>query len=259
MKFSSFVFLLSILVFSSSCEHDKLETETNQTITDSRLEFISKHKLIVPEPSGLTISLDGKFLWTVSDETSTLYKISFNGECLDSIKLDGIDMEGVTNFGANEFCIITERDRGLLFLDSTKTVKKRILLDLNGNLNMGIEGVTYSPKNKHLYILNEKKPTLLLELDENYSIINKHILDYATDFSGLNYDEGHDLLWMISDENKSIFKTDLTGKLLDTFKLDIPQIEGIAIDFQTNLIYIVSDITECLYVFKINSETGAIN
>jgi uncharacterized protein YjiK len=243
---------LIIIIISAmliSCSGDAKEKLINDT--DSRLELTGKYKLSIREPSGLTLSSDGEFLWTVSDEYSSLYKITKKGQLVDSVEISGADLEGIEIFGNNFFCIVTERDRGILLYTPEFKLKKRVLLDISGEENSGIEGIAHNPVTGVTYILNEKNPGLLIEINDKFDIVKKKKLNFAKDYSGLEIDTSKNHLWIISDESQLLFKCDLDGSPIDSFKVDIPQIEGIAIDFHENLIYLVSDKTEMLYVFRL--------
>jgi uncharacterized protein YjiK len=243
-------FLMFVIAFNfTGCSETKTENPKIKNLTDSRLQLVGKYRLSVPEPSGLALAVEDGFLWTVSDENSTLYKIDIHGAVKDSLVMEGIDLEGVTLLYDSTLCVITERDRGVLILDKEYNIKKRIQLDIEGELNSGIEGVTQNLINKHIYIVNEKNPPLLVELDNDYSIISKLQLELAKDYSGLQFDSSGKYIWIISDESQMLLKVDLKGNIVNSYKIDIPQIEGVAIDFNKKLVYIVSDNTECLYVF----------
>jgi uncharacterized protein YjiK len=140
----------------------------------------------------------------------------------------------------------------MVFLDTSGTELKRIKLDLEGELNSGPEGIAFNPENRHFYILNEKKPSLFVELDEQLNIIKKDTLKFCKDVSGLYFDEANQILRMLSDENQLVIKTDLNGKLLEKIDITIPQPEGITLSKDGRNLYIVSDNKETLYVFKVN-------
>jgi uncharacterized protein YjiK len=233
-----------------SCSDDKKKKLPDNT--DDRLELVGRYKLAVREPSGLTLSADGEYLWTVSDELNSLYKITKKGEIVDSVSVSGSDLEGIDLLDNDNFLIVTERDRGILYYTSDMKLKKRVLLDIPGEENSGIEGIVYNPKTGTTYVLNEKKPGLLVEVNDEFFIIKRIKLNFAKDYSGLEIDTANNQLWVISDENQMLVKCDLDGNPIDSFKVDIPQIEGIAIDFKEKLIYLVSDNTENLYVFRLD-------
>ncbi len=247
IKIAFGIILISLLVIScSDPEKKKLADET-----DPRLELVGKYKLSVREPSGLTLSSDGAHLWTVSDEFSRLYKITKQGELVDSVEVSGFDLEGIEILDNDNFLVITERDRGVLLYSPDFKLRKRVLLHISEEENAGIEGIAHDSRNGSTYIINEKRPGLLVEVNDQFNIVKRTELNFAKDYSGLELDTARNQLWIISDENQLLAKCDLEGNPIDTYKVDIPQIEGIAIDFDNSLIYIVSDNTEHLYVFRL--------
>ena len=73
-------------------------------------------------------------------------------------------------------------------------------------------------------------------------------LDFADDYSGIFYENSSNLLWILSDQDKTVNKCTLKGKLIESYKIDIKQAEGIVVT--NNYIYIVSDAEEKLYSYK---------
>ena len=216
------------------------------------LTYIGAYAISVPEPSGLVMTQDNKGFWTISDETSTIYRLDNEGIVVQTIIVEGIDFEGITLIDDTTLVILQERTREMVFLDTSGTELKRIKLDLEGELNSGPEGIAFNPKNRHFYILNEKKPSLFVELDEQLNIIRKDTLKFCKDVSGLYFDEANQILWMLSDESQLVIKTDLNGKLLEKIDITIAQPEGITLSEDGRNLYIVSDNKETLYVFKVN-------
>jgi len=215
------------------------------------LTYIGAYAISVPEPSGLVLTQDNKGFWTVSDETSTIYRLDNEGNVVQTIKVDGFDFEAITLIDDTTLVILQERTREMVFLDTSGTELKRIKLDLEGELNSGPEGIAFNPQNRHFYILNEKKPALFVELDEKLNIIKKDTLKFSKDVSGLCFDEKNQFLWMLSDESQLVIKTDLNGKLLEKINITVPQPEGIALSEDGRNLYIVSDNKETLYVFNV--------
>ncbi|MFC2119748.1 SdiA-regulated domain-containing protein [Bacteroidota bacterium] len=216
------------------------------------LSYVGAYAISVPEPSGLDMTQDNKGFWTVSDETSTIYRLDNEGNVVQTIKVDGFDFEAITLIDDTILVILQERTREMVFLDTSGTELNRIKLDLVGELNSGPEGIAFNPENRHFYILNEKKPSLFVELDEQLNIIKKDTLKFCKDVSGLYFDEVNQLLWMLSDESQLVIKTDLNGKLLEKIKITIPQPEGITLSEDGRKLFIVSDNKETLYVFNVN-------
>jgi uncharacterized protein YjiK len=216
------------------------------------LTYIGAYAISVPEPSGLAMTQDNKGFWTISDETSTIYRLDNEGIVVQTILVEGFDFEAITLIDDTTLVILQERTREMVFLDTSGTELKRIKLDLEGELNSGPEGIAFNPKNRHFYILNEKKPSLFIELDEQLNIIRKDTLKFCKDVSGLYFDEENQILWMLSDESQLVIKTDLNGKLLEKIEITIPQPEGLTLSEDGRNLYIVSDNKETLYVFKVN-------
>ena len=148
--------------------------------------------------------------------------------------------------------VVLERTREVVILDTSGNELKRSKLDLKGELNSGLEGITYNQQDKIFYVLNEKKPRLLLTLDENLKEISRDTLSFAKDLSGIFFDDIDSTLWIISDESQRIFKTDISGVLIEEFKIKVKQPEGITLNKARTKLYLVSDVTENLYVFDLD-------
>jgi len=254
MKIKSKLFHLFFLSFSFlifiACNNNRPQTNDERDLKKTGIKLIEKHELDVPEPSGLSLSIDGKYLWTVSDENKSVYKISLIGDIIKKFSVDEIDLEGITVIDTNRIAVIAELKRRIIISDTLGNEISRVQLDLKGENNSGIEGITYDKNRDQFYVVNEKALTLLIKLDNEFNIINKRKLKIADDLSGLSYDESTDNLWIISDESKLIIICNTEGEVKKKFKINIPQIEGIAVDNKKGLIYIVSDYTETLYIFK---------
>jgi uncharacterized protein YjiK len=55
----------------------------------------------------------------------------------------------------------------------------------------------------------------------------------------------------LSDESQRVYKTDLSGNMLEEFKIKIIQPEGITLNKARTKLYVVSDKTGSLYVFNL--------
>jgi uncharacterized protein YjiK len=208
-------------------------------------------KLSVPEPSGLCLDKGTNSLWTVSDEDTTIFNIDFSGKVLQKIKVNGFDLEGITFLNDSTLITILERSRTVVFLNLKGIEQRRFSLKIGGEPNEGLEGITYNSRNKHLYIIKEKNPCKLFETDLEGNVLVEKTLNISKDLSGLFYDAGNNQLWITSDESKSIYKCNPDGAVLEQFKVDIRQIEGITIDFRTSKLYLVSDPEQKLYIFDL--------
>lgn len=237
--------VLLILAFFSNCSNEKTENPIKT------LSFSVAEKIPVPEPSGLALSFDEKGFWVVSDENSKVYQVDSWGRVVKSFEVDGEDLEGITVIDDSMLAVVLERTREVVILDTSGLELKRAKLDLEGELNNGLEGISYDPEEKKFFVLNEKKPRLLLTLDENLVEIKRDTLNFAKDVSGIYFDEIDNNLWILSDESQQIFKTDLSGNPIEEIKIKVTQPEGITLNKARTKMYIVSDKTENLYVFNL--------
>ena len=239
---------LSISLFfafsASSCSEKQEEKEKS-------LSYSIAEEIPVPEPSGLDISFDEQGFWTVSDENSKVYLLDSWGNRVKSFKVTGEDLEGITVIDDSTIAVVLERTNEIVVLDTEGNELKRVAVDLKSEFNSGLEGITYDHHRKTYYLLNEKKPQLLIALDENFAELKRDTLTFAEDVSGIFYEDTDSTLWILSDESKRIFKTDLSGNPMEEYKINITQPEGIAFNRSRTKLFIVSDKTEKIYVFNL--------
>lgn len=234
-------FFIFISLFVASCD--------KTTSTTSQLKLLNTFAIDVPEPSGLAINSSGNILYTVSDHTNKVYKLSTSGLVLQTFSFTGNDLEGVCNYTNGKLLVAEERTKNIIELTmATGTFSTHPMEYENKEVNAGIEGITYNPTTQNIYFLNEKNPDKLYKLNTSFNIIENFDLDFANDYSGLFYDATDDLLWIVSDESQSINKCTLEGKLIEAYIINVQKPEGIAI--ANNKIYIVSDSQEKLYTFQ---------
>lgn len=226
-------------------------SKSNTEKSVKTLSFSVAEKIPVPEPSGLDLAFDETGFWIVSDQNSNVYLIDSWGKVVKSFKVNGEDLEGITVIDDSTIALVLERTREVVILDTSGIELKRAKLDLEGELNNGLEGISYDPEEKKFFVLNEKKPRLLLTLDENLNEIKRDTLNFAKDVSGIFFDAVDKNLWILSDESQRIFKTDLSGNPIEEFKIKITQPEGITLNKARTKLFVVSDKTENLYVFNL--------
>ena len=233
---------LPIVIISSCSESEEIQT------TDD-LELQAKYKLDVLEPSGLAVDKTGSFLYTVSDNSNKIYKLNTTGSILKTYAYEGNDLEGVSVISPSVLLLAEERTKEIVVYDLAKnTTSKHKINYENNDANSGIEGVAYNSNDGTSFILNEKDPGLLMRLRSDFSIIATYNLSFASDFSGIFYENSENILWIVSDQNKTINKCTVSGQLIKSYSVNINKIEGIAI--VNNKIYAVSDADDTLYVYN---------
>ncbi len=243
-------FLLAFLIFTACSLQEpapKIQVPTGQ------LEPIAEYETEVPEPSGLSMSDNGDFLWTVSDQTGMVYAISFRGRVLKQLAYQGQDLEGVVqNPGNGTLWVVEEQLRQLVKLDTAGNELARFTIDVEQKgANSGLEGVAYDPSAQRFFLLNEKDPSLFITLDGNFNVRSALQVDFVNDCSGLTFELPGRCLWLLSDASRMAVKMDTTGAVLAKYTLPWDKAEGVAVDNERGLLYIVNDSRSKLYHFKL--------
>jgi len=244
-KMAYFIIFISSVLFAFSC-HNKKEENVKTLI------FSISEEVPVPEPSGIDLSYNEKAFWIVSDQNSKVYLIDSWGNEIKNFTVNGEDLEGITVIDDSTLAVILERTREVVVLDTSGKELKRKKINLEGELNSGLEGISYDPQKEIFYIVNEKKPRLLLALDKDLTELSRDTLDFVKDVSGIFFDDKDNTLWILSDESKCIVKTDLSGNPFEEFKIKVDQLEGITFNKARTKLFLVSDITGNLYVFELD-------
>lgn len=242
------IFVISILIALTQykCNINRKESPVPKELILQKMTPIK-----VSEPSALALSFDRKYFWSVCDENSKVYKITKNGIVTNSFVINGEDLEGITVIGVNKLAVILERSREVVIIDTLGNEVSRKGFDLEGNLNEGLEGICYDSQNKFYYLLNEKNPGLLIKADSSLTELNRKEITFADDYSDIVFASEDNTLWILSDESKRIFKTDLNGNKIKEYYINVVQPEGLVVDYKNKLIYVVSDKKEELYEFKL--------
>ena len=236
--------------------------------TLTSLTLLNTYPLTVLEPSGLAYNKVTNELFTVSDNTGLVYRMSTNGTVLQALNYPGSDLEGVSMYKGNKILIAVEGTRELVEYDYmvdngsfTSHTMNYTNVDLSpAGDNSRIEGVTYDPINDIIYFLNEKNPGALIKADGSFNVIAEYPdpLNHGGDYSASFYEEETGLLWIGSDQTSTIYKCNTDGSIVEFFPVTtsggtaIDKLEGIAIDSANRILYAVSDGGEELYVFQIN-------
>ena len=244
LNFFLFFFFLGIILLTS-CSDNKI----NNIIPEDSLELLATYHINVLEPYGLNLDESGEVLYTVSDNTGDIYKLSTEGVLLKTYSYGGDDLEGVSSFTGNKLLLAEERTKQLVEYDiSTGSSVKHYINYENNSDNNGIEGVAYKANDGSTFILNEKDPGKLIRLRADFSIIAEYDLNFASDYSGIFYDISTNNLWILSDQKKTLNRCTLMGALIEKYYINVTQAEGVAIT--NDNIYIVCDAESKLYVYK---------
>lgn len=227
--------LIASLFFFGSCLDD--EMSDGNPITNNDSVFVMN----VKEPSGLAFSPTKDALYTVSDNSGLVYKISFTGEILDELPFMGNDLEGVDVDKTNgDIWVVEEGIQKVDHLSSTGTLINSITsIHVNTISSSGFEGIA-----KHgdcLYIVVEKEPGVLIKYNLTSNTWVQYSLSFAIDYSGIDYDETDNTLWIVSHESKTLNHCALDGTIIKSQSINVEQAEGVAVDRSKKIVWVVSD------------------
>ena len=170
-----FFFVLG-MVLLNSCSDD----DGNDIIQKDSLELMETYSVNVKEPSGLAINSAGSILYTVSDNTAQVYKLSITGNVIQTFNYVGNDLEGVSTFKGVKLLLAEERTKELVEFDmGSETFLKHKVHYQNIDDNSGIEGVTYAENLNAIFILNEKNPGKLIRLRDDFTVLAEYDLNFA--------------------------------------------------------------------------------
>jgi uncharacterized protein YjiK len=242
------------------------------------------------EPSGLALSQERDALWTVSDDTKKVFKLSLDGKLAkdQSFKIDEKGLEGITLGPTGDSLLAVKEESNEILLISTaseKVTSRHALSDMagfdevaqhfsGGGANKGLEGITFDQDTGTFFLLKEGEPGLIIEISKDLgSILGSHVLDATNgfvddevdedtiDFSGIQYDAVRSQFWIVSDKAKRLFLYDwdqnqviqsaALGYEKDGEFREIKKAEGVAIEPRSHRLYVVSDEEARLYVFDI--------
>lgn len=231
-----------LLLSSTNCADEK----------PSRLTLISKYKLDIPEPSALSLNADTNSLWTVSDNNSTVYLISLTGKILSSFILtNALDLEGIEFVNDSTLAVVSEFSDELIICSPQGVERNRYKISSKQFDNQGLEGVAFKKDSGSFCVINEKNPSLLIELTDNFLETRRTEITSMSDISDIYYDNTEKITWLLSDEDQAVFRFNSEGVLIEELPLDVAQPEGLAYDKQNNFVYVVSDKTSELFVYKL--------
>jgi uncharacterized protein YjiK len=222
------------------------------------------------EPSGLSLSFDNKSLWTVSDDTSSIFKINLKGDLLRThiMKIDELDdLEGIIVGLKGKFIYTINEENNLLFkidIINERIIDKIYLKNLIGYEDMviknqyhfnsdfgkykGLEGISINPKNGNFLLLKESG--LLIEISNNLKkIIKSTELNFALDYSGIAFENIElNRVWILSDDSENIHLYDIKNSvLIKSFELltligeKYDSAEGVAYNLNSQELYVVTD------------------
>lgn len=182
----------------------------------------------VDDLSGLTFNPLTKSLFAVSNGPPQVLEISLDGRVKRIIKLKGFsDTEGITHIAGNQFALVEERKRRVVFIFIDQMTTKiniksseKHTLALAGKANKGLEGIAWSARHG-LLLAKEDEPEQLYQFSLDLGAVkNSHSLFQLSqqrtslgDVAGLHsLDNGNTLL--LSEASRTLIELSPTGQEL---------------------------------------------
>lgn len=206
------------------------------------------YNLKLREPSGIVYDQVAEHFIIVSDEGG-LASFDFDFNKLESYKIKKGDLEGVT-IRENELILLNEaKDQVIvaLLLADEIDIKNRYKLTKTGSNNTGYEGITYDDDQEFFVTVSQSYPSNILIFDESFNEIEKITFETSKMLSDIFYYRG--FYYLLSDDDKSIYKVNQDFELSATYLIPVIDAEGICV-FDKKL-YVVSDGEAKLYIFDL--------
>lgn len=238
--------LLGLFLLFSGCSKEEAGQNNN-------LSFISLNPVAVPEASGLSEYSHGRYL-TVSDSLSKVFVLSNTGTVLKSLEYTGNNLEGVTyDPFSGSIYVVEEKYGEVVKLDSTGMELDRFFIPV-GNLDPrhGLEGICFNTANRHLYVISEMNPSVLFELDSSGIVIQSFELSFARDYSSICYEPQEGMLWILSEDSRTLTKTTLQGIAVITYNTGVKKGEGVVVDIKRSRVYIITDSTSTFFILSLS-------
>lgn len=238
----------------------------------------TKYKVKFNELSGLCLSADESFLWSVGDQ-GELAQIDFEGNVLNRVDLKwksgneegGLDTEGITvnpltgdlwiSMEQNYIGVIRQADLATIFSQENNKYYGTMTIfripDAQNYGNSGTEGISYYKDNK-VYVGAQDGPAhlFLYDLETHQELMNVKLGKKFTSMSeiaGLSYDPLTDWLWVV-DSNSPQKMFALSGdasKILAVYALeDTGNPEAICVDHKHSCIWVGDDNGSTSYLYR---------
>jgi len=253
--------IAAALVFTGGCSTMEIH-RADQIDADSALAGLVRTSDIelsadIPEASDLAFD-DENTLWTVSDRTAMVYPLSTTGQSsAKPFKLDARDVEGVAfDSRSKNLFVVDEATSKIVEVDRKGAVRGDFTVDVQGGYT-GIEGIAYDPETDGFVLVHERNPTEVIFVDRHGTVTSRATVA-TEDLSAVTIDRRSGHILVVGRFEEAVIELDRKGKRLNRLPVNIPGVEGIALD-DAGRLYLVTDrgsrAPSTLYVFAKGSGT----
>lgn len=231
------------------------------------------------EPSALAANPYAGGFWSLSDDGQRLFRLDASGAVsVEPIAFDGLDdPEGIAfDSGRGRLLALSEADATIFAvpLEAPESMTRHALLGMD-NVDLLLsaldgepdrlspEGITFDSGEGSIYVVNERRPRVLIRISPDLSTIlsvetltaakgfrSDETRDHHLDVSGLAHDPLRRALWIASDTGKCVFfrafveetaaRIDLVWRE-DGETRQVHNAEGIALGLFGDQLFVVTD------------------
>jgi uncharacterized protein YjiK len=221
------------------------------------------------EASAITYNWNTGTFFVLGDEGDALVEVSRTGQQISKMNMSNFnDTEGVTYIGNGQFVVTEERlrDAYKFTYAANGTINRTSLAaaDLGATIgNIGIEGISYDPRNGSFVTVKEKDPqgvmnnvlnfgtpggaqgtaTITSIFTPNLGVIDLSDVQVLAVVPSLIGTADENNLLILSQESSLLLEVTRSGTVLSTFDLSLltGNAEGVTIDPTTGKIYVVAE------------------
>jgi len=224
---------------------------TGKEVSFTKIKYVAKNSVNVPEPSDIAFDKETRHLFIPSDN-GILFECDSLGKILRKAETLGWDFEGVEIKDSAVFVSDESSRKIYKYNKKDLTIETVYSVPYCGGRNEGFESITYNDSKKCFVLISEKNPVSIIELNENFQIINQQIFEGSRDISSARWFNGY--MYLLSDEDRCILQCDPhTYKVKHVFKIDVINPEGISFDNSGNVIIAADDIQHLYYFNPLSS------
>ncbi|MFK8004390.1 MAG: SdiA-regulated domain-containing protein [Polyangiales bacterium] len=213
---------------------------------DELLE-VDRAEIDVAEPSGL--ALWGDQLLVVGDESNDVYFLDLQGSRVDQVEVGVRGMEGVAVDLLRQELLVTDEDRGdivRLSFDGEELDRTHFAWADEAS---GIEGLSVDARTGHVLFAKENNPSSIAAMDTEGDELFRERVNFAADLSALAIDASEGLVYVLSDQDRTLYRLDDELRVEASWELDIRKPEGLVVN--AGRVYITSDLDDELTIFDL--------
>ena len=212
--------------------------------------------LAIREPSGIAFNANSGTLFTHNDgNNANIYEISTSGIKLDSLMVSGNDFEGIAfNATYDTMFLVQEATWEIVKYTLDGTNVGTLSINHDPGLTDGPEGIAVDHSNGHIFVLQEKNPSQLIELSSDGTELNRTTLNFFDDVSGMCIHPTWGTLLIVSDQGYSLNEVTKDGVHLRSWYIPLDQVEGVTFGATATTLYMVADRGNKFYEFLFDFE-----